>query len=199
MLYCTNKISDIIDDNIKKTASNIIKVNNLLNDVKPYLDVDKKNVVNAEIYKSRKNKNTIVPAKNNKKLRIHCNIDANFGKAIEIHVIMIYDNEIKNMFKSMSLKDYKKNYNMILRENSKSIEVFKLEVIPGKSHEQQIIPINDKMILIDCIAFAFIMNRDVMPIRDKEMIPSDDVIRKIVIGNQEIIDIILKRSGIFIR
>lgn len=200
LLYCNiDNIEEMFQEDEKKYNQLQNAKNTILNDTKPRYVSDQTPAIYESQPQSNSRKTNIkhTKTKDSKKLKIHCYLDANHGKAIELHVVMIYDNELCNMFKAMDTMKYKQNYNMLLRENLNSIEVFKIEVIPGKSCEQIEMPIKDNAVLIDCIIFGFIMNKDVNPYKDNEAVSYDKIIRKVLIGKQEYINLIINRYGLF--
>jgi hypothetical protein len=130
---------------------------------------------------------------------IHSHIQANQGRSFEIHVMMIYDIEQQSMMRSMSVADYKKNFKTILRENPSSINIYKIEAMPGKSYAKMFIPIKTGPALVDCIIFCLIMDKDVPSTDDKELIVSSNILRKVIVGNEKKINLVINRVGAFLK
>lgn len=139
--------------------------------------------------------NPVFTGSNCKEFNIYCDLEANNGRAFEMHILMIYDAEFETIIKSMPVLEYNKFFNTIARENEHAISIFKIQVVPGKAYLPIKIPIDDNRLLVNCMVFAIINDKN-MPakyIEDVyyETITSNNIIRKCIIGS-------LKKSKIFI-
>lgn len=181
--------NNIIESSINNTEPMNYDMSDIIN--QPF-DVDKPLVSRR---KNPKTQNAVAY----KELLIHSHIQANHGRAFKIHVIMIYDIEQKNMMRAMSIADYQKNFKTILRENPSSITISEIEVMPGKSYPSMKVAIKDGVALVDCLIFCLLMDKDVPGTNDQEFIASSNILRKVIVGNEQKINLIINRIGAFIK
>lgn len=110
-------------------------------------------------------------AKDEKVFIFNASLLANQGRSFKLDIVLVYDEQMFKTIVNLSNKDFFQNKFLLRRENPGVLEIFSVQILPGKVYSPKTIQINSKKKLIGCVIFV-----------DFSMIKGQ-INRKLVIGN----------------
>jgi hypothetical protein len=93
-------------------------------------------------------------AKNEQTFIFTASLLANNGRSFQLNIVLIYDKQMFDALVNLSNNDFFKNKSLLERENPGVLEIFNVEILPGKTYAPQTIPISSKKQLIGSIIFV---------------------------------------------
>ncbi len=93
-------------------------------------------------------------AKNEQTFIFTASLSANNGRAFQLNIVFVYDKQMFEALKNLSNDEFFKNKSLLERENPGVLEIFSVEILPGKTYAPQVIPISNKKQLIGSMVFV---------------------------------------------
>jgi len=122
-----------------------------------------------------------------KEITFCCDLDANKGRSFRIDVVIVYDVELNNQLKTISVSEYFEKKDLLRRENPYSIKVYEYEVVPGQAKDPKSIDLDKEKQVINIIICCEYPN-------DNRTIP-----RKIICGSSmNKIRVQIRKDGAFL-
>jgi hypothetical protein len=145
---------------------------------------------------SRRTAKPSVNASDYKTIRFVPYTSANAGRALKVHVVLVYNEDQNQILRNMPVTEYKKMNFLFRIENKQTLDIHEFYLVPGQPTTEKYIPITNKDKLINTYVIALAYDRDVPATEHSECVAAANIVRKTVLGSDQNSTIILDKYGI---